>query len=291
MRHVILISGKDSLATAIVQLRREPNLDYELVHNEVGWDLPETIAWIERVGQKLGRPIIKCGDDLTEICNEQNCLPLPWRRFCTKLAKIKPLNDYLGSAPACVYFGLRADEPDRIGYVVPPKQKLTPIYPLRELGLGLNDVWQLCQDFNLLPPNFRWVWIENRVREMLGRDVFLLDRLPPWEQNALLAWRSRSNCDRCFYARLYEKIGLYEHYPDRFEDACLLEEKLCHKAEFTWASGYRLRELIPRAAEIKKKRAGAIIKYLRTKQQSLLFSDDAITDDLVATSCGLLCGK
>jgi hypothetical protein len=291
MRHILLISGKDSLATAVVQVERAPHLPYELVHNDTGWDLPETLEWIERVGAHFGRPVLRLGDDLTEICNENNCLPLPWRRFCTKYAKIKPLNDYLGRSPATVYFGLRADEPERIGYVVPPKQPLTPAYPLRELGLALPDVWRLCERVGLLPPQFRWAWMEARVRELLGPDGFLLDRLPPWERNSLLAWRSRSNCDRCFYARLYEKVGLYEHHPDRFEDACVLEERLCHRDEFTWAKGYRLRDLIPRADRIKEARARAVVGYLRDGQQQTLFDAEGGPDELAVTSCGLLCGK
>lgn len=291
MRHIILISGKDSLATAVVQLRREPSLPYELVHNEVGWDLPETLGWIERVGLYFSRPIIKCGDDLTEICNEQNCLPTPWRRFCTKYAKIKPLNDFLGTAEATVYFGMRADESDRIGYVVPPKQKMTCRYPLREAGLRLTDVWMLCQSIGLLPPQFHWGWMERRVRELLSGDDYLLDALPEWHRCALLAWRSRSNCDRCFYARMYEKIGLLDHYPDRFEDACQMEERLCHKAQFNWALNYRLRDLVPRAEEIKEKRAKAIVKGLRARQQGSLFEDEPLDDHLQTTSCGLLCGK
>lgn len=293
MRHIVLISGKDSLATAIVQLRRAPAIPYELVHNETGWDLPETLEWIGRVGKFFGREIIRCGDDLTEICVEQNCLPLAAkRRFCTKYAKIQPLNDMLGTAAAAVYFGLRADEPDRLGYVVPSKQPLTPVYPLREEGLGLVDVWRLCESVGLLPPQFRWEWMENRVRELLRRDQWLLDDLSPWERNSLLAWRSRSNCDRCFYARNYERIGLYEHHPDRYEDACRLEERLCHKPHHTWIKGYRLRDLPRRAAVIKEKRAKAIVKYLRTKQVLTLWEDDEpLIDELAVTSCGLLCGK
>jgi len=292
MRHIILISGKDSLATALVQIARQPLLPYELVHNEVGWDLPETLEWIERVGQYFGRPIIKCGDDLTEICIEQNCLPLAGiRRFCTKYAKIKPLDDFLGTSPATVYFGLRADEPERIGWVVPKGRPHYPRYPLREVGWTVQQVWFRCGEAGLLPPAFHWQWMETRVRELLGRDWWLLDDLPPWERQPLLAWRSRSNCDRCMYARQYERIGLHEHHPDRFEDACSLEERLCHKPDHTWTSGYRLRELLPRADEIKEKRAHAIVKFLRTKQQKLLFDDDETPDELAITSCGLLCGK
>lgn len=290
MRHIILLSGKDSLATAIVQRRAEPDLPYEYVFNEVGWDLPETLEWIGRVESYLGTPILRLGDDLTDVCVEQNCLPLPWRRYCTKYAKIKPLNDYLGSSPATVYFGLRADEPDRIGYVAPKNQPLYPRYPLREHGMGLADVWRTCQDAGLLPPAFRWRWIEDRVRELLGRDARLVDEMEPWERAAAFAWRSRSNCDRCFYARLYERIGLYEHHPDRYEDACRLEERLCHRDDHTWVKGYRLRDLIPRAGQIKEARARAVAAAIRDRRQLLLF-DGGEDDHLSTTSCGLLCGK
>lgn len=292
MRHILLISGKDSLATAIVQTRRAPDLPYELVHNETGWDLPETLEWIERCSEFLKRPVIKCGDDLTEVSREQKCLPLPQRRFCTKLAKIRPLQEFLGADEATIYYGLRADEPDRVGYQPPTNHHVC--YPLRECGMGLTEVWQLCSECGLLPPAYRWQWIEDRVRELLGKDQWLLDRLPEWERRSLLAWRSRDNCDRCFYARLYERIGLYEHHPTNYEDSCQLEESLAHGDEFTWiGKGYRLRELPARAAEIKEKRARAIVKYLRTTQVRSLFDDDEITrpDDLVFTSCGLLCGK
>ena len=286
----MLISGKDSLATALVQLRREPSLPYELVHNEVGWDLPETLDWIQRVAESLGREIIRCGDDLTEICQEQNCLPLAGiRRFCTKYAKIKPLDNFLGKSAATIYFGLRADEPNRAGYDPPPWQ--TVRYPLREIGYGIDDVWRTCDEAGLLPPAFHWPWMESRVRVLLADDQWLLDELPIWKRRELLAWRSRSNCDRCPYMRQYERIGLLEFHPDRFEDACRLEEKLCHRDEFTWVKGFRLRELIARGDAIKEQRAKAIVRSLRTNQQSVLFADDPLLDELAITSCGLLCGK
>ena len=290
MRHIILISGKDSLATAIVQLRNEPDLEYELVHNEVGWDLPETLEWIDRVELSLGRKITRCGDDLTEICYEQNCLPLAGlRRFCTKYAKIKPLNDYLGKLPATIYFGLRSDEPDRVGYD-PPKHQ-TAKYPLREHGIDLAGVWKICEQVDLLPPAFYWGWVESRVRELNPSLSVQVDLLPPWERRALFAWRSRSNCDRCPYQRQYEWIGLLEHHPDLFEDACVLEEKLCHRDEFTWVQGYRLRQLALRHGEIRERRARRVAAYLNARQQMKLFAGDEINDELQVTSCGLLCGK
>jgi len=290
---MIPISGKDSFCTAMVQINRSPRLPYELFFNEVGWELPETLEWLDRVESYFGQKLIRLGDDLTEICYEQNCLPLSWRRFCTKYAKIKPLNDYLGVAPAKVYFGLRADEPERIGYVAPKKQPLEPVYPLRELGLGLIEVWEMVESVGMLPPQFHWPWMESRVRELLGRDQFLLDELRPWQKATLLAWRTRNNCAHCFYKRLYEWIGLHEFHPTLFEGACRIESDLCHKEEFGWLRpGQRIGDLLGRADAIKEKRARSIAKFLRTKLVRSLFEDDEpLRDELEVTSCGLLCGK
>jgi hypothetical protein len=286
----MLISGKDSLAAALVQIERAPDLPYELVHNEVGWDLPETLEWIERVGKTLGREIIRVGDDLSELSYAENVLPCHNRRFCTRLAKIKPLQDWLGTEPAVVYYGLRADEDERVGYQRSANDPITPCYPLREAGIGLYEAWGLCQSIDLLPPQFRWEWMEARIRELLCGDDFLLDSMLEWERNQLIAWRSRSNCDRCFYARQYEKVGLLEHHPERFWDAVKIERDLGHKG-YTWHSDYSLESLVPRANEIKEKRARAVVKYLRTKQVRWLFDEGEPPDLLAVTSCGLLCGK
>lgn len=152
MRHIILISGKDSLATALVQREREPTLPYEYVFNQVGWELPETLDWLEKVQAHLGERLTICGDDLEAIIDEENCLPLPFRRFCTRRAKIEPLENYLGNDEATIYLGLRADESERLGYIVKKGSRHQPAYPLREVGMTLPNVWRLCESVGLLPP-------------------------------------------------------------------------------------------------------------------------------------------
>lgn len=291
---MILISGKDSLATAIVQRERAPSLPYEYVFNEVGWELPETFLWLNDVEAYLGQPLKRCGDDLDAIVDEENCLPLPFRRFCTRRAKIEPVENYLGKDLATIYFGLRADEPERAGYVVKDDEPHQPNYPLRELGLTLPDVWRLCERVGLMPPQFHWPWMESRVRELLCGDDWLLDKLEPWEKSALLAWRTRNNCSVCFFKRLYEWIGLLEFHPSIFDYACKLEARYCHRDELAWLrAGKRLTGLPPRAAKIKERRARNIVKYLRSKQVRHLFDDcdDDLPDMLAVTSCGLYCGK
>lgn len=293
MRHIILISGKDSLATALVQRKRLPDLPYEFVFNETGWELPESWEWISRVEGYLGKPILRLGDDLDAICREENCLPLAWRRFCTRRAKIEPLENYLGKDEATIYLGLRADEPERVGYVVAPGSRRQPAYPLREVGMGIAEVWRLCESVDLLPPQFHWAWMENRVRQILCGDSHLIDGLEPWERGALFAWRSRNNCSICFFKRLYEWVGLWEFYPSIFSYGCELEAQLCHSEEFGWLRpGHRLSSIIDRAETIKERRAKAIVRYLRTRQVRWLFEiDEDVPDLLSVTSCGFLCGK
>lgn len=297
MRHIVLISGKDSLAVALALRERAPRDDYEYVWNEVGWDLPESYEWIDKVAMLLGKEIYRCGDDLTAITEEQGWLPTRVRRFCTRLAKIKPLNDYLGRSECKIYFGLRADEPDRVGY--DPPQYQTPVYPLREYGMGIGEVWQICQKYELLPPAFHWEWLYQRVLERLKQQgaEHLLDKLRPWQRQALFAWRSRNNCDRCFNMRLYEKVGLLEHHPDRFWSAVEQEERLGADrgsgTTITWSKGHTWRSLVERAEAIREARAKVVSNYiLGTWQKAFDFGDEeGFVDILEVTSCGLLCGK
>lgn len=95
----------------------------------------------------------------------------------------------------------------------------------------------------------------------------------------------------CPYERQYELIGLSEFWPDRFQFACDLEQKLCHKPELTWIYGYRLPELLERADEIKERRAKWIVRKLRESQVQYLFEVNEPIDQLAISSCGLLCGK
>lgn len=300
-RHVILISGKDSLATAIVQRRRQPNLPYEFVFNNTGWDLPETLEWIDSCSSYFDVTIKFIGDDLDRIVEEQGMLPSPKVRFCTRLAKIAPTRDYLGrKRKAFVYYGLRADEPERVG--LERGGNIIPVYPLRELGIGIEEVWSICENSGLLPPAFHWQWMENRVLELIHEgfgffssnpnesiELDRLQKLPPWNRRSLFAWRTRNNCDRCFYARSYEYVGLLEHHPDRFWAAVKQEESNLDRRNNPFYFNLEpLRKIAERADEIKEKRARKILRFIRSPNW---YKGEALGDELEITSCGLLCGK
>lgn len=173
MRHIIPISGKDSAATAIVQRELQPELDYEYMFNPTGAELPPVFAWLDKVSAYLGKPIAQVGEDLESIIEDQGILPSKMVRYCTRLSKIYPMENWIGSTPAIVYYGIRADE-QRIGYKPNNKQHITPVYPLQQLGLGLMDVWQLLERHDLLPPLFFWQDVYDRTQHKQCRSGLCL---------------------------------------------------------------------------------------------------------------------
>jgi len=286
VRHIIPISGKDSMATAIVMLANEPGLPYEFVHHVTGWDLPEVTEWFERVEARIGT-IVKCGDDLTEIVTEQGMLPSRHRRFCTKYAKIFPMRDWLGKSEATLYLGLRADESDRISGMTPSRRE-TYRFPLQEQSLSIRDVWALVASEGLLPPQFIWPWMVDRVRQLGGTKPV---DMPEWEWNTLFSGRSRPNCDICFNQRQYEWIWLHETHPEAFQRGVDLELSTQHASSFKLIGKDKpLDSLLAKAEAIKERRARWIAGFLERRRQGELFNIIQ-PDDLVGTSCGLFCGK
>lgn len=281
-RHIIPISGKDSLATAIVQKTLQPELSYEYMFNRVGSELPETEQWLDTIENALEIKIERIGESLIDIIEDQGILPSFSARFCTRMAKIHPMKDWLEKEPAYVYFGLRADE-QRIGYVPSgAKDPIIPKYPLVDNELGINEVWSIVESHKLLPPAFKWQKVYDAVEERLVKPIADYN-LPPWFSLTLFAWRSRMNCFHCFYQRQYEWIGLYEYYPELFLKAKHMEETI-GAVGFTWIYGTSLEKLLSRRDEIIEKRINKIVRIINK-----IDKDEA--DPMAMTSCGLFCGK
>lgn len=289
MNHLIPISGKDSLATALLQTAHRPDLEYGFLFNDTGLELPETYAWLDEVEKRLGAPIERVGKDLAAIIREKNYLPSHNKRYCTKDAKIAPMEARIGKEPTTVYFGLRADEPARVGYRS-TRPNIIPAYPLREFGIDLRGVWVILQTKDLLPPAFFWQTLFDRVERMLEGNGDWAASLEPWERAALFAGRSRANDYICFYQRQYEWVWLHETHPDLFAHAVEMEEK--HGANgYTWQQGHRLAELVEpnRARQIIDRRASQVATMIARRIQGDMFQQEESM--LATTSCGLLCGK
>lgn len=290
-RHIGPISGKDSLAAVWIQRQLHPDLPYELMYNPTGAETPEVDAWLDRVSAAIGLPIARVGENLENIIEEQGILPSMLARYCTRLAKIHPMEDWIGSDPAIVYYGIRADE-TRGGYSNPKKPHIQPAYPLVAAGMGIDDVWRLLDSIGLLPPSFFWPSLHARVVARLGSYADVLDTLHPLKHRQLFAGRSRMNCSFCFFQRGYEWIWLLETHPALYWRAAKMEETIGGDG-YTWRQGQRLRTLATRADQVIDRRARKIVKILMPQQAALWDDDDEgdIPDLLQVVSCGLLCGK
>jgi len=288
-RHIMPISGKDSLATALFMRAKEPNIDFEYMFNPTGAELPEVFEWLDKVEAYLGKPIYKVGKNLEYIITSERggFLPNQKHRFCTNQSKIEPMEAFIGNSPCFVYYGIRADE-DRQGYKDTGKPNIKPVYPLKEAGIGLQMVYAIIKKAGLKPPTFFWKEIYDRVCEIIGEEI-LKAKLSEYQIDVLFSWRTRANCYFCFNQRKYEWVGLLEHHPELFWNA----EKMEHNgSDFFWnGKDYPLTKIIERKEITKQNRVNAIVKYLEKAILTETEDDKGFIDILSVTSCGLLCGK
>ena len=295
MRHIIPISGKDSLATAIVQRTRQPDLNYEFIYNDTRMELPETYEWISKVELTLGIKIIRAGRNLETVIAEEGILPSPKTRYCTRKAKIHPMHDFVGKDDATIYIGIRADE-DRVGAL--EEKNIQVVYPLKEMKINLPMVYQICEHVNLMPPNFFWQRVYDSVLNQLGERQFLIKELPRYIFDRAFAWRSRPNCFMCFYQRRYEWAGLLDIHPDLFNRAEELEttygfsENTIEHPYYWIGQDFPLSKIRQDKDKIIKKRVDALVKMLAAMQQQEMWKDSLFDEmELAQKSCGLFCGK
>lgn len=295
-RHIIPISGKDSLTVALYMKEFNPENDYEYVFNPTESELPETFEWLEKVEKYLNKKIHFIGKNLIEIIEDRNFyLPSRQSRYCTIESKIQPFENWIGKDDCIVYYGIRADE-TRIGYINNRYPNIVPKYPLVDAGIKIDDVYKIVTNSGLKPPTFFWQRLYDEVVKLLGKDFPIKDLLKEWQIDMLFAWRSRTNCYHCFNQRIYEWIGLLEHHPDLFWTAESFEKK---ESEYTWMGGGRsLKSIADRADKVFKKRALYVANLIKKIQYSIknpIFDNiwEKETFDLLfsQTSCGLFCGK
>lgn len=214
VRHVLSLSGgKDSAALAIYMRDRVPEMEY--IFHDTGKELPETYDYIDRLEAILGQPIHRTTvehsfDKWLKVYG--GMLPSNHRRWCTKMLKLKPFEDYIGNDPVLNYVGLRADE-RRVGYIS-HKPNITAVYPFREDGLVRVDILRILNESGLGTPKY-------------------------------MDWgRTRSGCYFCFYQQPIEWVRLKQTHPDLFELAKQYEEQsILHGDEFYWTMNEPLSEL------------------------------------------------
>ena len=223
-RHILALSGgKDSSALAIYM--RSKGIDMEYVFCDTGEELEETYDYILKLQSFLGKKVswLQTEKDFKYYLDLYNgVLPDASTRWCTRMLKLKPYENYLGSDEVISYVGIRADEAQRKGYIS-TKPNIKTVFPFIEDNIGKEEVFRILQESGLGVPSY-------------------------------YNWRSRSGCYFCFFQQKREWIGLYENHPDLFEKAAAYEKIGDNPRDiFTWNQGESLYDLIKpkRMAQIK----------------------------------------
>lgn len=214
VRHILSLSGgKDSAALAIYMRDRIPNMEY--IFSDTRKEIPETYAYLERIEDYLGRKVHRLNAELGfdhwyDVYG--GMIPSNHRRWCTKMLKLKPFEDFVGEQPVLNYVGLRADE-NRAGYIS-HKPNITPLYPFQDDGLKLADIEEILRSSGVgMPPYTDW-------------------------------GRSRSGCYFCFYQQKIEWVRLKEKYPELYDKAKAYEKPYEGSGNtFTWSERESLSEL------------------------------------------------
>jgi hypothetical protein len=214
VRHILCMSGgKDSTALALYMRDREPSMEY--IFCDTGKELKETYQYLNQVEAFLGKKIIRLNslagfDHWLEVFG--GYLPSPKMRWCTKLLKLKPFEEYVGEGRVKSYVGLRSDE-ERSGYIS-TKPNIEAVFPFKKDGIDINGVMKILKESGIgMPPYLNW-------------------------------GRSHSGCFFCFFQRPIEWVRLLENHPDQFDEAQSYE-KLDEKTgkKYTWVKRMPLSEL------------------------------------------------
>ena len=278
IRHICGISGgKDSSALAVYLRDKLPDLEFFFC--DTGAELPETYEYLTRLEVILGKPIVRLNarrgfDHWFEVF--RGTLPSPQMRWCTKNMKIKPIEAWIGDAPALSYVAIRADESNRKGYIS-TRPNIRTRFPFIEDGVDSDGVMRILADAGIGVPGY-------------------------------YEWRTRSGCYFCFYQRKAEWIGLAQRHPELFDRAVAIERKVLRDAgidgdadfrsramrgrQYTWSGGETLPELLARREEILDRHEAAKCRTASTRTnvpliEALADALDEEDDTVPCTVCAL----
>ena len=214
VRHVCGLSGgKDSTALALYMRDKVPDMEYYFCDTDK--ELPETYEYLNKIEGYLGKRILRLNandgfDHWWKVFGHH--LPSPNSRWCTKLLKLKPFEQFVGDDNVVSYVGIRADE-NRSGYVS-TKPNIKAVFPFKENGIGIEGVMKILEESGIgMPPYLDW-------------------------------GRSHSGCYFCFYQKKIEWVRMLEKYPEYFELAEKYEKISDQPGKtFTWIQGMPLGEL------------------------------------------------
>jgi hypothetical protein len=130
--------------------------------------------------------------------------------------KLVPFEEFVGPDEAMSYIAIRADEPERLGYVS-KKANIRTCMPFRDDGITRDDVQNILDSSGLGMPTY-------------------------------YSWRSRSGCYFCFFQSQKEWAGLKEKHEDLFARAKTYERPDERTGQvYTWNQAGLLDEVVAKA--------------------------------------------
>ncbi|RCW96326.1 phosphoadenosine phosphosulfate reductase family protein [Marinomonas foliarum] len=270
-RHVLGLSGgKDSAALAVYIKDKYPEIHekVEYFFTDTGAELKEVYDFLDKLEAYLGKEIVRLSsgkdfDHWLKVHNEY--LPSAQQRWCTRMMKIKPFEDFVGDDLVVSYIGIRSDE-NREGYIS-QKDTIKAVFPFIEDGLIREDIFQILGDSVGIPEYYQW--------------------------------RSRSGCYFCFFQRQDEWLGLKRNHPELFERAREYEQRSRTKYDwkdgeipikghgYTWSSQGSIDELVARA-EKREKELGIIATNKKSSEKWQDTLKNMMDDDPYDQAC-LVC--
>jgi len=176
----------------------------DAVFADAGWEHKEIYDRIglveERVSKvhnrdfKVHRVKNKKYDNLKDYILNQKFYPSPRARYCTRMFKIEPIDEFLNQFDRVeIMIGLNSDETDRTG----------------NHGLGEN----VDYTYPLIKANIN----REGCKTILGR-VGLLPKFPPYMK--------RGGCVGCFYKSKKEFYAMAQLSPDEFDEVVNIEKDI-----------------------------------------------------------------
>lgn len=168
-----------------VALRQIEPREYQYICTPTLDESPEMDAHWANLERLLEAPLLRISkESLAGLVFRQKALP-NWRmRWCTRILKIEPFENYiLDQRPCTIYVGIRADEVDRDGVAWEQvSDGIVRRYPLVEWNWGIGDVYGLLEARGIVIPDrtdcelcffqtlYEWylLWLNRRSKFMQG---------------------------------------------------------------------------------------------------------------------------